>query len=146
MTHGAADVLVRSLQRKLRLVVIKWLGLLPFDHGMTIVAALTQSALMRFDLLVTFSAKRRGLAKPGVLAVATVTGHAPVGIDQFEICKIMVEGLAVELTNVGTTTLVLGMTTIARFARGRPIQTMEPLVGRTISCGVLVAIETEFAL
>ena len=82
---------------------------------MTAVAALTQPALMRFDLFVAFNTRRRGLAKLCVLGVATITGHTPVGIDQFEICKIMVESLAVELTNVGPSSLVIGMTMNAWF-------------------------------
>ena len=41
------------------------------------------------------------------------TRHRFVGIDQFEICKIVVEGLAIELIDVGVASFVVGVALIA---------------------------------
>ena len=109
MARGAGDDPMRALQRKPGPIVVEGLDATPRDLGMTIVAGLAKSTLVQIVRLVAVEAASRRVAKLYRLQMATVALHCFVRVSQLEIRKCMIEGLAVELDDVGISPLVIGV-------------------------------------
>jgi hypothetical protein len=109
MARGAGDDPMRALQRKPGPIVVEGLDATPRDLGMTIVAGLAKSTFVPIVRLVAVEAASRRVAKLYRLPMATVALHCFVRVFQLEIRKCMIEGLAVELDDVGISPLVIGV-------------------------------------
>lgn len=143
MTGCAGDVLVCALQRELRLAVIERLRLAPLCTRVAVVALLAQPALVRIDLLVALETDRWGLAKPDVFGVASVARHADVRGDQFEVRLAVIECLAIELPDIGATSLVIRVTLIALQGRCALVASVKPGARHAVGIDLLVAVETQ---
>ena len=119
---------------------------LPCLDAVAFFALLTQSALVGVIVVVAIVAGRGCVTMLGVLLVAAGAGQAPVRALQRKIGLTMVEGVGVEMDDIGVTTLVIRM---ADFA-GRLIDiayaaVKSPLV-LDVRCYLLMAIEAQAVL
>jgi len=111
-----------ALEREFGLVMIERLDTTPRRLGMTIVTCLSKVALVRIVRLVTVEAASGRVAELYILQMTAAARHGFVGIAQLEIRKGVVEGFAIELDDVGVSSLVIGMA-----------------VGAVLFCGILLS-------
>jgi hypothetical protein len=141
MARGADDGLVCALERKLSLAVIERLDLTPYGFPVAIVAFLTKAPFVRILLLVTVEAAPGRLAELFRWGVTAGARHCLVRVPEFEIREGVIERLAVELDDVGISSLVIGMTVVAFLFCGIRLAPVKPLARRAIGSNVLVAID-----
>jgi hypothetical protein len=110
---------------------------------MATVAFFTQMAFMGFDLLVAIKTKAWRLAERNFRKVAPLTWDVFMGAIEPKIRKGMVEGLPIELNDVGATSFVIGMAALAVRLRRIGVQSMESFVQPAIGRRLLMAIETK---
>jgi hypothetical protein len=146
MARCATDILVRPLQCKSRLAMIKWLRVTPFHDRMTAVAPLTKPTTMRIGLLVTFKTDGGSFTKLDFRRVAALAGHIPMGIDKLVIGEIVVESFAIQLVDVGATPLVVSMTLFALPRQCLPLSSVNTKARGTVGSHILVAIKAKFRL
>jgi hypothetical protein len=128
-----------SLEREFRPIVVKWLYAEPCRLGMAFVARFSQTPLMRIIGLVTVEAASGGVAEPCGLRVAVAAGHCDMRVAKFEVRKRVIEGLAVQLDDVGSPPLVIRMTMIAFLLRCLRIAPMKRPTGLAIGGNCFVA-------
>ena len=122
MARGAEDGAMCALEREFGLVMIERLDTTPRRLGMTIVTCLSKASLVRIVRLVTVEAASGRVAELYILQMTAAARHGFVGIAQLEIRKGVVEGFAIELDDVGVSSLVIGMA-----------------VGAVLFCGILLS-------
>jgi len=110
MARGARDIAVRTLQRKLGLVVIKRLHVMPCGFAMAIIARVAQTPLVRIVCLMTVEAAPGGIAELYILCVTAVALHCLVSVPKLEIRRCVIECLAVKQDDVGITPFVIAVT------------------------------------
>ena len=132
-----------TLERKSGLVVVERLGLAPLGFTMTIVAFLAKVPLMRIVRLMTVGATSRRLAEFYRWYVTAGARHCLVRVPEFEIREGVIERLAVELDDVGISSLMVGMAMVAFLFCGIRSAPMKSLARRTIRGNVLMAVEAE---
>src|SRR5215510_2898597 len=118
MAGRALDVLVGPIKGEFRFAVVEWLDAAPAILAMATVALLTEPLLVRVLRLVTVVAASRGAAERHRRGVASVTAYCLVAAFEFEIGGDVIEGLTIELNDIGVAALVIGMTILAIFAQG----------------------------
>jgi hypothetical protein len=143
MAGGAGYGLVSTLERKPGRAVIERLDPAPGGFAMAIVAFFTKTPFMWINRLVTIDTTAGRLAEFDRWRVAAGARHRSVGIPKREIRKGMVERLAVQLDNVGVSSLVIGMAMIAFAFCGIRLAPMKSLASRTIGGHFLVTCKAE---
>jgi hypothetical protein len=138
MAGGTGDGLVSALERKPRRVVVERLDAAPSGFAVASIAFFAQAPLVRINSLVTVEALSGCLAEFDRCCVTAGARHCSVGIPKREICKGMIECLAVELDDVRFPSLVVGMTMVALIFCGIRLPPVKSLAGRTIRGNVLV--------
>jgi len=109
VTGRAIDRPMRALQRKLGGVVIERLHVQPSVITMALVAFLSKLALVRIDRLVAIDTKSGRVAKLDGLGMTIAAGGRLVGTIKTEIRGRVVEGLAIELHDIGVSAFVVGV-------------------------------------
>jgi hypothetical protein len=99
-----------ALKAELRPVVIERPDATPCRLAMTLVAGLPKPPLVRIARLVAIEAASGRVAEFCHLRVTLAAPHGPVGVPQLEIRRCVIEGLAVELDDVGIPPHVIRMT------------------------------------
>lgn len=132
-----------ALQWEFRLTVIERLRLAPLCTRVAVVALPAQPTLVRIDLLVALETNRWSLSKPNVFGVASVAWHANVCGDQFEIRLAVIECLAIELSDIGATSLVISVALIALQGRCALVASVKADARRAVGIDLLVAVETQ---
>ena len=66
-----------------------------------------------------------------------------MSVDQFEVCEIVVEGFAIELTDVGVATLVIGVALVAWQRCCAALSAMKSMLSRSIGGDLLVTIQAQ---
>jgi len=146
VTPEAGNRPMCSLEREFRPIVVKWLDAEPCRLGMTFVARFPQTSFMRITGLVTVEAACRGVAEPHPLRVAVAARHSDMCVAKLEVRTRVIEGLAVQLDDVGISSLVIRMTMVAFLLRRLGIAPMKRAAGLAIGRNVLVAGRTESRL
>ena len=98
---------------------------------------------MGFDMLVAIKTKAWRLAERNFRKVAALTWDVFMGAIEPKIRKGMVEGLPIELNDVGATSFVIGMAALAVRLHGIGVQPVESFVKPAIGRRLLMAIETK---
>jgi hypothetical protein len=113
MTSSAANILVGALKRELGLAVIVRLCATPAVLTVAIFTLLAEPLPMWVLGLVTIEATPRRAAKSDSGRVAAFTRRRPVTALEVEIRSRVVEGLPVELNDVGAPPFVIGVAELA---------------------------------
>ena len=146
MAGGARDVLVGPVKGEFRFAVIECLDAAPTILAMAAIALFTEPLLVRVLRLVTVVAASRGAAERHRHGVASVAAYCLVAAFEFEIGGDVVEGLAIELDDIGGAALVIGMTVLAILAQGVCVAAVKTATVATIGSDVLVTGDTETRL
>lgn len=125
-------------EREFRPIVVKWFDAGPCRLGMTIVARIPETPLMRILSPVAVDATFGGVAELYRLRVTVAARHRDMSVAKREIRRRMFEGLAVELYDVGIAPLVIGMAIVAFLFRRPRIASMKSPTGLAIGGNVLV--------
>jgi hypothetical protein len=141
VARRAIDRPMRAPQRKLGDVVIERLHMHPDIFTVALVAFLAKLALVRITRLVAVEAETGRAAKLGGLRVTIVAGRRLVGTLQAEIRNCVVEGLAIELHDVGASAFVVGMADPAFLLRRIELVTVKAPAGQPIRRNLLVTFE-----
>jgi hypothetical protein len=141
MARRAIDRPVRTLERKLGRVVIERLHVQPDVLAVALVAFLAQLPLVRITRLMTVEAEAGRFAKFGSRDVTIIATRRLVGALQAKIRNRVIESLAIELHDVGTSALVVGMADPAFLLRRIELATVKAAVRQPIRCDLLVAFE-----
>jgi len=115
-------------QREFRRLVIERLDLVPLRFAVTLLASLTQVALVWLDVPVTINAASGRLAECRRLGVTLAAWHGGVRVPEREVRRGMIEGFTVELDDIAVASGVLGMTMVAVLPRGVRAASMKSLV------------------
>jgi hypothetical protein len=110
MARRARDGTMRPFQPELRSVVVERLDAMPCRLAMTIFARFPQTPFVRIVRLVTVEAASGRVAELYGLGVTAAARHCLVCVPEREIRKFVIERLAVEPDDVGTSPLVIRMT------------------------------------
>jgi hypothetical protein len=113
VTSAAGDIFVGALKRELRLAVIVCLDATPAVLAVAAIAFFAKALSVWILRLVTIEATPRRAAKDNCGLMAAVASCRLVPPLEFEVRKRVVEGLPVELDNVGTASFVVR---VAEFA------------------------------
>ena len=143
MAGRALDVLVGPIKGEFRFAVVEWLDTAPAILAMATVALLTEPLLVRVLRLVTVVAASRGAAERHRRGVASVTAYCLVAAFEFEIGGDVIEGLTIELNDIGVTAFVISMAVLAFLAQGIRVAAVKTPPVATISIDVLVTGDTE---
>jgi hypothetical protein len=143
VARRAGDSTVCALERKPGRVVIERLDLTPCDFAVAIVAFVAKAPLVGIFRLVTVKAASGRVTEFYCWCVAPGARHRLVGIPELKIREEMIEGLAVQLDNVGVASLVIGMTMGAFGFCCIRLTSVKPLAGRTIRRNFLMAGKAE---
>lgn len=146
MTGRAGDLLMGAHESEFCLPVIKGLGAAPFCRRVTAFALLAKLAVMRIDLLVTVETDRGRFVEWRFPDVTARARRRFMRVDERIIAQVVIEGLLVELHDVGATTLMIAMAVPAFLRRRVLLTTMEPCARVSIGPDRLVAVETEAGL
>jgi hypothetical protein len=146
VTRGAGNRPMCSLEREFRPIVVKWLDAEPCRLGMTFVARLPQASFMGIIGLVTVEAASGGVAEPCRLGVAVAAWHSDVCVAKREVRTRVIERLAVQLDDVGISSLVIRMTMVAFLLRRLGIAPMKRAAGLAIGGNFFVAGRAESRL
>lgn len=143
MAGFAVDFLMSSDQLEFRLRMIVWFDVVPGVFIMAALAFLTELSFMRFVRLMTIDAKVRRFPICDISLMTTLAARGSVCAFQAEIGKVVIEGFAVELHDIGIASLVLGMAVIA-FLVGRigaaPVKALFLL---SVGCDLLVTVHAK---
>jgi len=139
MARGAEDGAMSTLKTELRLVVVERLEAPPRRLAMAIVAGLPKTPLVRIVCLVTIEAPSGRVAELDLPRVTVAARYRPVGVPQLEIRESMIEGLAVELDDVGLSSHMVGMTMGAFLFLRIRLPPMESPARRLVRRDVFVA-------
>jgi len=101
------------LQRELRFVVVERLDATPPCFTVTTVAHLAETSPVGIVRLVAVEAAPRSVAEFYVLRMTADARHGFVRVPKFEIRERVIEGLAVQLDDIGLAPLVVGMAMVA---------------------------------
>lgn len=138
MTGGAGDGLMSALERKPGRVMIEFPNLAPCNLAVAILAFFTKASLMRINGLVTVEAASRRLAEFYGWRMTAGARHRSVRVPKQKIRQIMIECLAIELDDVGVSSLVIGVTMVAFGFCGVGLVAMKSLSGHPVRCNLLV--------
>jgi len=130
---------MRAPKRKLRLVVVVRLDATPGGLAMAVLAYFPQSFLVRIIRLMAVEAAPRRIAKLHRLYMTAVAQYDLMRFPQLEIRRSVIECFAIELHDVGISSLVIGVTMCAlQFCRIR-LSPVESLMSQPIRADFLVA-------
>ena len=134
---------MRTLERKFSLAVVECLDLAPLGFTVAIVAFLAEAPFVRIVRLMTVQAASGRLAEFYLWRVTAGARHRLVCVPEPEIRERMIEGLAVELDDVGISSPVVGMAMVAFLFCGIRLAPVKSLTRRTIRGNFLMAVEAE---
>jgi hypothetical protein len=143
MACGTGDRAVRALEWKPGRTVIERLDPAPSGFAVAIVAFFAEAPFVGVFRLMAVEAASRRIAEFCCRCVAAGARHRLVGVAKPKIRLSMIEGLAIQLDDVGVAPLMIGMTMAAFGLCGIRMAPMESLAGRSIRCGFLVARKAE---
>jgi hypothetical protein len=143
MARGAGDGTMCTLERELRAAVVERFDAKPCRLAVTIVACFPKTPLMRIVRLVTVEAASGRVAKLCRLRVTVDARYCRVGVPEIEIRKRVIEGLAVELDNVGTSALMICVTMGTFLFRCIRLTPVKSAARPTVCDNFLVAREAE---
>jgi hypothetical protein len=139
VTCGAGNRPMGALEREFRPIMVKRLDAEPRRLAMTFVACFPQTPFVRILGLVTIEAATGGVAEPYGLRVAAAARHCDMGVAKLEARDRVIEGLAVQLDDVGISALVIRMTMVAFLLRRLRIAPMKCPMGLPIGGNCFVA-------
>ena len=143
MACGTGDRAVRALEWKPGRIVIERLDPAPSGFAVAIVAFFTEAPFVGVFRLMAVEAVSRRIAEFCCRRVAAGARHRLVGVAKPKIGLNMIEGLAIQLDDVGVAALMIAMTMGAFGLCGIRMAPMESLAGQSIRGGFLVARKTE---
>ena len=146
MAGGATNVLVGAIQSEFRLAVIKRLDAAPAILAVAAIARLTEPLLVRLLRFVAVIAAAGGAAESDRSCVAAVAADRLVAALELEIGGGVIEGLAVELDNIGVSTLVVGVTILAVLVQSVGLPAVKASTVPAVIGGLLVARDAEAGL
>ena len=138
MAGIADDGAMSAHEPKPGFVVIERFDATPRCLAMAALACLAKTAPVRINGLVTVEAASRRVAQLYALQVAASTLHDLVCVLEHEICERMIEGLAIELDDVGAAPLVVGMTMVAIEVSRLRLTAMEAATQQAVRRGIFV--------
>src|SRR5215472_5399065 len=130
---------MRAPKRKLRLVVVVRLDATPGGLAMAVLAYFPQSFLVRIIPLMAVKAAPRRIAKLHRLYMTAVAQYDLMRFPQLKIRKSVIECLAIELHDVGISSLVIGVTMCALQSCRIRLSPVESLMSQPIRADFLVA-------
>ena len=130
---------MRTLEPELRPVVVERLDATPRRLVMTFVTAFSKAPLMGIIRLVTVETTARRVAELYRLRVTRVASHCLVRVPEREIRECVIEGLAVELDDVGVSSNVIRVAIVAFLFLRIWLPAVKSLIRRTIRGNFLVA-------
>jgi hypothetical protein len=143
MASGAGHGLVCALEWKPGRAVVEWLDLAPSRFAMATVAFFAKAPLVRIVRLMTVEAASGRLAEFCRRRVTAAARNRLVRVSELEIRRCMIECLAVQLDDVGASSLVIGMTMVAILLCGVRLTPMKTRARRTIGSDFLVTPKAE---
>src|SRR5262245_13835662 len=143
MTGGTTDILVGTIEGKLRLAMIVCLDAGPADLTVAAIARLAEASLVWIAVLVTIEAPSGRAAKGDRGRVATAALHGSVCALDLEVRRSVIERLSIELDDVGTSPLVLGVAVPAIPAQGIGLAPVKSFPLLAVCCNVLVVVASE---
>jgi hypothetical protein len=146
MARGARDGTMCALERKPRAVVVERLDATPCCLAMTVVARLAKTPLMWIVGLVTIETTSGGVAEFYRLRVTIDARHYLVCVPELEIRKRVIEGLTVQLDNVGVSPHVIRMTMGALLFRCIRLTPVKSPTHLTVCGNLLVTCKAEPSL
>lgn len=126
------------MERKPGLVMVERLDSTPCRLAVAILACFPQPSFMRITRLVTIDAPLAGIAELFRRLVTSIAWNGLVRVPQRKVRKAVIEGLPIELDNVGISSLVIGVTLGAIMSRGIRLTPVKSLTRRSIRSNVLV--------
>jgi len=142
MTCRASHLLVSAAQRKLGGVVIESFHVQPGIVAMALLAFLAELTFVRIGCLVTIKAKPGRVAKLDLLGVTIAASHRLVCALQAEVRQRVIERLSIELNDIDTPALVIGVAHPA-FLSGRiELAPMKSASCPAVRGDILVALQT----
>lgn len=142
VTRRAIDRAMGALERKPGGIVIEALHAPPGILAVAPLALRAELSLVRIARLVAIDAEPRGGAKLDGLGMTISAGGGLVGVPQAEIGDRVIEGLAIELHDVGVAAFMIGMTHPAFLPGGIELMSVKSPSRRAIRRDLLVTIET----
>ena len=137
---------MRSAQREPGGFVIESLHIQPGIVAMAPFAFLAKLPLVGVGRLVTIKAKTGCIAKLDSLRVAVAAGRRLVRAKEDEIRHCMIERLAIELNDIGSAALVIGVTRSAFLFRRVRLAPVKAPARQPIRSNLFVARKTQVAL
>lgn len=119
--------------------MVERLDATPCRLAVAILARFPQPPLMRIIRLVTIDAALAGIAEFFRRPVTSIARNGLVRVPQRKIRKSVIEGLPIELDDIGISPLVIGVTLGAIMSCGIRLTPMKSLTRRSIRSNVLVA-------
>jgi hypothetical protein len=146
MTIRAGNAPVRALKRKPRGTVIERLYAPPRVLAVAAVAFLAEPTLVLIGPPVTVHASRRRTTKLRRAHMTLVASRRPVRALQLEVRERVVEGLPVELDDVGVSPFVIGVAVPAILFRRIGLTSVQSPAGQPIPRDLLMAGQAQIAL
>ena len=146
MACGAGNGAMGLPEQEFGLLVVERFHAVPCRLGMTIVACFTQAAFVRIRRLVTVETAPGCVAELRRLGVTGGARHRRMCVPERKICKCVIEGLAVQLDDIGVSPNVIRVTMGAFLLRCTRITPVETLAGLTVGARLLVARQAELSL
>jgi hypothetical protein len=146
MAGGAGDGTMCTLEPEFRTIVVERFDAMPCHLAMAFVARLPKTPLMRIVRLVTVEAASGRIAEPYRWRVTADALHCLVCVPELEVCKRMIEGLAVKPDDVGISPLMIRMTMGAFLFRCIWLTPVKSLVHTTVCDNLFVARKAEPSL
>lgn len=118
VTGGTANLFVGALEGEFCLAVIECLDAAPAILAVAAIALLTEPLFVRLLRFVAVVAASGGTAEGDCCRVAAVAAYRLVAALELEVRGGVIEGLAVELDDIGVSPLVVGVTVLAVLVQG----------------------------